>query len=158
MGFLFEYSNLETESWEFFSQSLAFKFHIFHSGNKGLKKSAKGIGVEWLSLSGLIVSLFAWKRIKFFIAAFNRDVHILRHLHTSKNLSQRLAASKYLYLWCCIDATSEISWSILAGPQGMGIQGVKVPSVDVLYPCGILCRSEALWLALRMWKTHVEKQ
>lgn len=29
-----------------------------------------------------------------------------------------------------------------------------VPSVGVLYPCGILCQSEGHWLVLGMRKTH----
>lgn len=86
------------------------------------------------------------------------DVHILIHLEISKNLSQYLASCFQISV--SFDVALTPPWRlydlILAGPRGMGIQGVNVPSVDVLYPYVILRRSEARWLALGMWKTHVE--
>ena len=95
---------------------------------------------------------------KLFIATFSMDVHILRHLEIRKNLSQHLASCFQISV--SFDVALTPPWRlydlILAGPWGMGIQGINVPSVDVLFPYGILCRSEAHWLALGVWKTYVE--
>lgn len=90
--FLFsEYSDLEPASWECFSHlhSKLTYFGYAKISSIGKKKKKKKLNqgysvVEWLFLSGLTVSLFAWKSSKLCIAAFSMDVHILRHLHEAK--------------------------------------------------------------------------
>lgn len=123
--FCFSTQIWKTESWDCFSQTLAFKSHIFHLGkNLGeVKNINKDIPGQNSCFCWVNCFILHGKGPHFFIAAFSLGIYILRHLDTSKNLSQHLDVSKYLYLWYCRDATSETFWYNLSRATGHGQTG-----------------------------------